>query len=85
LPLIAALLNGKTEFKFGEMRHKNFLLMFTHMQALLENLQPHVFHKDLAALEDIIGSYFSLIEVSGVSVRVMVFNVTFNNISVISH
>lgn len=65
LPLIAALLNGKTEFKFGEMRHKNFLLMFTHMQALLENLQPHVFHKDLTALEDIIGSYFSLIENHG--------------------
>ncbi|XP_071131635.1 integrator complex subunit 1-like isoform X1 [Mytilus edulis] len=65
LPLIAALLKGKTEFKFGEMRHKNYVTMFTHVQALLENLQPHVFSKDLTALEDIIGSYFSLIENHG--------------------
>ncbi|CAG2249829.1 INTS1 [Mytilus edulis] len=65
LPLIAALLKGKTEFKFGEMRHKNYVTMFTHVQALLENLQPHVFSKDLIALEDIIGSYFSLIENHG--------------------
>lgn len=63
LPLIAALLKGKTDFKFGEMRHKNYVLLFTHIQALLENLQPHVFYKDMTSLEDIIGSYFSLIQV----------------------
>ncbi|XP_061168184.1 integrator complex subunit 1-like [Saccostrea echinata] len=61
LPLIAALLKGKTQFTFGEMRHKNYLLLFTHVLGLMETLQPHIFRKDYTALADVIDSYFSLI------------------------
>ena len=64
LPLIAALLKGKTQFSFGEMRHKNYLLLFTHILGLMETLQPHIFRKEQTALVGIIESYFSLILVS---------------------
>ncbi|XP_056018068.1 integrator complex subunit 1-like isoform X2 [Ostrea edulis] len=61
LPLIAALLKGKTQFTFGEMRHKNYLLLFTHILGLMETLQPHIYRRDYTALADVIHSYFSLI------------------------
>lgn len=64
LPLIAALLKGKTQFTFGEMRHKNYLLLFTHVLGLMETLQPHIYRRDYSAMADIIDSYFSLIGVS---------------------
>lgn len=63
LPLIAALLKGKTQFTFGEMRHKNYLLLFTHVLGLMETLQPHIYRRDYSAMADIIDSYFSLIGV----------------------
>lgn len=64
LPLIAALLKGKTQFTFGEMRHKNYLLLFTHVLGLMETLQPHIYRRDYSSMADIIDSYFSLIGVS---------------------
>lgn len=65
LPLIAALLKGKTQFTFGEMRHKNYLLLFTHVLGLMETLQPHIYRRDYSSMADIIDSYFSLIGTHG--------------------
>ncbi|XP_022317209.2 integrator complex subunit 1-like [Crassostrea virginica] len=65
LPLIAALLKGKTQFTFGEMRHKNYLLLFTHVLGLMETLQPNIYRRDYPALADIIDSYFLLIGTHG--------------------
>ncbi|KAK3090472.1 hypothetical protein FSP39_012133, partial [Pinctada imbricata] len=65
LPLIAALLKGKTQFTFGEMRHKNYLLLFTHILGLMETLQPHIFNSEYSSMQSIIESYFSLISNHG--------------------
>ena len=45
------------------MRHKNYLLLFTHVLGLMETLQPHIYRRDYPALADIIDSYFLLIGV----------------------
>lgn len=64
LPLIAAQLKGKSQFSFGEMRHKNYIHLFVHILGLLEALQPHIFRKEYKALEDVLECYFSLLAVS---------------------
>ncbi|XP_064607195.1 integrator complex subunit 1-like [Liolophura sinensis] len=65
LPMLAALLKGRTQFTFGEMRHRNYLLFFTHVLGLLELLQPHIFRKEFTALEDLLGLFFDLIQAHG--------------------
>ncbi|GAB1607705.1 integrator complex subunit 1 [Argonauta hians] len=65
LPLIAALLQGKTHFTIGEMRSRNYLLLFSYVLGLLEFLEPHIFRKDHTALNDVLEAYFSLIKNHG--------------------
>lgn len=80
LPLIAALLKGKTQFTFGEMRHKNYLLLFTHVLGLMETLQPHIYRRDYSAMADIIDSYFSLIGVCPHFIRCPMQNKLFDHL-----
>lgn len=61
--MLAALLKGRTQFTFGEMRHRNYLLFFTHVLGLMELLQPHIFRKEFTALEDLLALFFDLIQV----------------------
>ncbi|XP_029649485.1 integrator complex subunit 1 isoform X1 [Octopus sinensis] len=65
LPLIAALLQGKTHFTIGEMRSRNYLLLFSYVLGLLEFLEPHIFRKEHTALDDVLEAYFSLIKNHG--------------------
>lgn len=65
LPLIAALLQGKTQFSIHEMKIRNYLLLFSYVLGLLELLEPHIFRKEYTALDDILEAYFSLIKSHG--------------------
>ncbi|XP_055874632.1 integrator complex subunit 1 isoform X1 [Biomphalaria glabrata] len=65
LPLIGAILSGQSEFTAGEMRHTNRLLLYTHVLGLIELLQPHVYRPEHSGLEDILGSFFSLMQLHG--------------------
>ena len=64
LPMIAAMLQGRSLFTFGEMKNRNHLLLYTHILGVLELLQPYVFHVEYhKPLEDIFDSYFTLLKV----------------------
>lgn len=65
LPLIAALLQGKTQFSIQEMKTRNYLLLFSYVLGLLELLEPHIFRKEYTALDDVLEAYFSLIKSHG--------------------
>ncbi|KAH9505267.1 Integrator complex subunit 1 [Bulinus truncatus] len=65
LPLIGTILAGQTQFTSGEMRHTNRLLLFTHVLGLIELLQPHVYRPEHTGLEDILDSFFSLMQLHG--------------------
>ncbi|KAK3607441.1 hypothetical protein CHS0354_035142 [Potamilus streckersoni] len=65
LPVIAAFLKGKSQFSFAEMRHRNYLMTFTHVLGLLELLEPQIFQQDNQALEDVLDAFFSLMQVHG--------------------
>ena len=61
---MAAVLGGRTQLTIGEMRHRNLLLLFTHVLGLLELVQPHVFHRQHSSLASILHAYFCLFRVS---------------------
>ncbi|XP_064630438.1 integrator complex subunit 1-like isoform X2 [Lineus longissimus] len=61
LPMMAALLKGRTHFTIGEFRHKNHHILFTHVLGILELLMPQVFQKEYTSLGDIIEAYFAAI------------------------
>jgi integrator complex subunit 1 len=74
LPLLAAVLGGRTQLTIGEMRHRNLLLLFTHVLGLLELLQPQIFHRNHTSLPAILQAYFSLFRVSfGVLILLVLF------------
>ncbi|XP_069125387.1 integrator complex subunit 1-like [Argopecten irradians] len=66
LPMMSALLKGKTQFKLGQLRHRNYLQLFTHILGLLEAMQPLVFRRDYSASHsDILESFISLLQGHG--------------------
>ncbi|KAK7506750.1 hypothetical protein BaRGS_00002225 [Batillaria attramentaria] len=69
LPLLAAVLGGRTQLSLGEMRHRNLLLLFTHVLGLLELLQPHIFSRQHSALSSILESFFALFRAHGRETR----------------
>lgn len=71
LPLLAAVLGGRTQLTIGEMRHRNLLLLFTYVLGILELLQPHVFHKQHTALSAILQAYFSLFKAHAKETRLL--------------
>ncbi|KAK7113352.1 integrator complex subunit 1-like isoform X2 [Littorina saxatilis] len=71
LPLLAAVLGGRTQLTMGEMRHRNLLLMFTQILGLLELLQPHIFHRQHTSLASILQTYFTLFKSHGKEVRLL--------------
>ena len=62
--MMAALLRGRAQYTIGEMRHRNHLLLYTHILGLLELLQPHLFTAYTQALADVFQPYFQLFKVS---------------------
>ncbi|XP_048256851.1 integrator complex subunit 1-like [Haliotis rufescens] len=71
LPMLAALLRGKTQYKIGEMKHRNFLTLFSNALGLLELLQPLVFRAEYTSLPDILETYFTLIQSHGKEQRLL--------------
>lgn len=62
LPMIAALLHGRTHLNFQEFRQQNHLTFFLHVLGLLELLQPQVFQSEhQGALWDCLRSFLHLL------------------------
>ncbi|XP_030067172.1 integrator complex subunit 1 [Microcaecilia unicolor] len=63
LPMIAALLHGRTHLNFQEFRLQNQLTFFMHVLGILELLQPQVFHNEhQGALWDCLLSFIHLLQ-----------------------
>ncbi|XP_076458972.1 integrator complex subunit 1-like isoform X2 [Babylonia areolata] len=65
LPLLAAVVGGRTQLTIGEMRHRNLLPLFVHVMGLLELLQPQVFHRQHSSLPAVLHAFFSLFRAHG--------------------
>uniref|UniRef100_K9IQL1 Uncharacterized protein n=1 Tax=Desmodus rotundus TaxID=9430 RepID=K9IQL1_DESRO len=62
LPMIAALLHGRTHLNFQEFRQQNHLTFFLHVLGVLELLQPQVFQSEhQGALWDCLLSFIRLL------------------------
>ncbi|XP_004705938.1 integrator complex subunit 1, partial [Echinops telfairi] len=62
LPMLAALLHGRTHLNFQEFRQQNHLTFFLHVLGVLELLQPRVFHSEhQGALWDCLLSFVQLL------------------------
>ncbi|XP_049759647.1 integrator complex subunit 1 isoform X1 [Elephas maximus indicus] len=62
LPMLAALLHGRTHLNFQEFRQQNHLTFFLHVLGILELLQPHVFRSEhQGALWDCLLSFVRLL------------------------
>ncbi|XP_045318249.1 integrator complex subunit 1 isoform X2 [Leopardus geoffroyi] len=62
LPMIAALLHGRTHLNFQEFRQQNHLTFFLHVLGVLELLQPQVFQSEhQGALWDCLRSFVRLL------------------------
>jgi integrator complex subunit 1 len=62
--MMAAQLQGRSQFSFGELRHNNHILLFTHVLGILELLQPFIFQATYhPALKEAFKAYFLLFEV----------------------
>ncbi|XP_066129613.1 integrator complex subunit 1 isoform X1 [Saccopteryx bilineata] len=62
LPMIAALLHGRTHLNFQEFRQQNHLTFFQHVLGVLELLQPQVFQSEhQGALWDCLLSFIRLL------------------------
>nr|XP_004666400.2 integrator complex subunit 1 isoform X2 [Jaculus jaculus] len=62
LPMIAALLHGRTHLNFQEFRQQNHLAFFLHVLGILELLQPRVFQSEhQGALWDCLISFIRLL------------------------
>jgi len=64
LPMISALLQGRAQYNFGEVKSRNYLLLYTHLLGILELLQPFVFEPaHRMAFQNLMQAYFELIMV----------------------
>ena len=71
LPLLAAMLQGRVNYKWGEFKHRNHLLLYTHVLGVLELLQPLVFHKQYSEpFSHVVAAYMQLIKVSAAVISV---------------
>lgn len=62
LPMMAALLHGRTHLNFQEFRQQGHLTFFLHVLGLLGLLQPHVFQSaHQGALWDCLRSFVRLL------------------------
>uniref|UniRef100_A0A8C4SHK8 Integrator complex subunit 1 n=1 Tax=Erpetoichthys calabaricus TaxID=27687 RepID=A0A8C4SHK8_ERPCA len=63
LPMVAALLHGRVHLNFQEFKQQNHLAFFTHVLAILELLQPVVFHTEhQGALQDCLLSFMQVLQ-----------------------
>ncbi|ELT96897.1 hypothetical protein CAPTEDRAFT_224526 [Capitella teleta] len=66
LPMMAAQLQGRSQFAFHEMRQNNHLLLFTHVLGVMELLQPIIFQPaHHPALSEAFKAFFFLFKLHG--------------------
>lgn len=66
LPMIASLLHGRIHLNFQEFRQQNHMTFFSNVLAILELLQPLVFHSEhQRALQDCLLSFMKVLRVGG--------------------
>jgi len=64
LPMIGALLQGRAQFSFGEVKSRNYHLLYTYILGVLDLLQPHIFHaQHTTAFSLILQAYFDFVGV----------------------
>lgn len=64
LPMVAALLHGRINLNLQEFRQQHHLKFFSDVLAILELLQPRVFHSDhQRALQDCLLSFIKVLQV----------------------
>lgn len=64
LPMIAGLLHGRIHLNMQEFRQQNHMTFFSNVLAILELLQPLVFHSDhQGALQDCLLSFMKVLKV----------------------
>jgi len=60
--MLSALLQGRANFTFTELRSRNHMTLYSHVLGLVDLLQPHVFEPQYsAALESLLHAYFDLL------------------------
>ncbi len=65
LPMIAGLLHGRIHLNMQEFRQQNHMTFFSNVLAILELLQPLIFHSDhQRALQDCLLSFMKVLQVS---------------------
>ena len=66
------MLQGRVNYKWGEFKHRNHLLLYTHVLGVLELLQPLVFHKQYSEpFSHVVAAYMQLIKVSATVICVV--------------
>ena len=64
LPMMAAILQGRAQYTFAELKHRNHLLLYTHVLGILELLQPALFHQRFSKpLSQLLEAFFQLVKV----------------------
>lgn len=64
--MIASLLHGRIHLNFQEFRQQNHMTFFSNVLAILELLQPLVFHSEhQRALQDCLLSFMKVLRVGG--------------------
>lgn len=62
--MLTALLQGRAQFSIGELRHRNYLLLYTHVLGIAELLQPHIFQPQYSqSFQRILEAFFDLLQV----------------------
>jgi integrator complex subunit 1 len=64
--MLSALLQGRAQFSFAEVRSRNHVQLYTHVLGIIELVQPYVFQPQYtAAFVDVLQAYFDLLQFHG--------------------
>jgi len=60
--MLSALLQGRANFSFSEIRVRNHMSLYTHVLGLVDLLQPQIFQLQYSApFESLLHAYFDLL------------------------
>ena len=62
--MLSALLQGRAQFTFTELRSRNHIVLYSHVLGLVDLLQPRIFQPHYStAFESLLHAYFDLLNV----------------------
>jgi len=80
--MLSALLQGRAQFSFSEVRSRNHILLYTHVLGLVDLLQPQVFQLQYStAFESLLHAYFDLLIVRDPVLSVFIACKLYSNIN----